>query len=125
MGPGSSGLALRPRLHLLWSGDPARVSGQALWRPEDTHLHFRAVAHPLRFHQTIGKTRPHSLSQATRAHRTPEVRRERLCLPQADIFSGALFIQVSLGWDLYLSTGILLLITAAYTVTGERSRLRQ
>ncbi|CAF93454.1 unnamed protein product, partial [Tetraodon nigroviridis] len=36
----------------------------------------------------------------------------------ADIFSGALFIQVSLGWDLYLSTGILLLITAAYTVTG-------
>uniref|UniRef100_H2TSN3 Solute carrier family 5 member 9 n=1 Tax=Takifugu rubripes TaxID=31033 RepID=H2TSN3_TAKRU len=36
----------------------------------------------------------------------------------ADIFSGALFIQVSLGWDLYLSTAILLLITAAYTVTG-------
>ncbi|XP_041647264.1 sodium/glucose cotransporter 4 isoform X2 [Cheilinus undulatus] len=35
-----------------------------------------------------------------------------------DIFSGALFIQVSLGWDLYLSTGILLLITAAYTVAG-------
>uniref|UniRef100_A0A3Q4B2X0 Solute carrier family 5 member 9 n=1 Tax=Mola mola TaxID=94237 RepID=A0A3Q4B2X0_MOLML len=36
----------------------------------------------------------------------------------ADIFSGALFIQASFGWDLYLSTGILLLITAAYTVTG-------
>ncbi|XP_075901593.1 sodium/glucose cotransporter 4 [Nelusetta ayraudi] len=36
----------------------------------------------------------------------------------ADIFSGALFIQVSLGWDLYLSTGILLIVTAAYTVTG-------
>ncbi|XP_034036090.1 sodium/glucose cotransporter 4 [Thalassophryne amazonica] len=35
-----------------------------------------------------------------------------------DIYSGALFIQVSLGWDLYLSTGILLVITAAYTVTG-------
>nr|XP_020476511.1 sodium/glucose cotransporter 4-like isoform X2 [Monopterus albus] len=35
-----------------------------------------------------------------------------------DIFSGALFIQVSLGWDLYLSTGILLLVTAAYTVAG-------
>uniref|UniRef100_A0A3Q1HK65 Solute carrier family 5 member 9 n=2 Tax=Anabas testudineus TaxID=64144 RepID=A0A3Q1HK65_ANATE len=35
-----------------------------------------------------------------------------------DIFSGALFIQVSLGWDLYLSTGILLLFTAAYTVAG-------
>ncbi|XP_023272288.1 sodium/glucose cotransporter 4 [Seriola lalandi dorsalis] len=35
-----------------------------------------------------------------------------------DIFSGALFIQVSLGWDLYLSTGILLVVTAAYTVAG-------
>ncbi|KAM4628837.1 sodium/glucose cotransporter 4 [Polymixia lowei] len=35
-----------------------------------------------------------------------------------DIFSGVLFIQLSLGWDLYLSTGILLLVTAAYTVAG-------
>ncbi|XP_047230754.1 sodium/glucose cotransporter 4 isoform X2 [Girardinichthys multiradiatus] len=35
-----------------------------------------------------------------------------------DMFSGALFIQVSLGWNLYLSTGILLLVTAAYTVAG-------
>ncbi|XP_039979195.1 LOW QUALITY PROTEIN: sodium/glucose cotransporter 4-like [Xiphias gladius] len=35
-----------------------------------------------------------------------------------DIFSGALFIQVSLGWDLYLSTSTLLLVTAAYTVAG-------
>nr|XP_019936279.1 PREDICTED: sodium/glucose cotransporter 4 [Paralichthys olivaceus] len=35
-----------------------------------------------------------------------------------DIFSGALFIQVSLGWDLYLSTVILLLVTAAYTIAG-------
>ncbi|XP_070765715.1 sodium/glucose cotransporter 4 [Enoplosus armatus] len=35
-----------------------------------------------------------------------------------DIFSGALFIQVSMGWDLYLSTCILLLVTAAYTVGG-------
>ncbi|XP_038130545.1 sodium/glucose cotransporter 4 [Cyprinodon tularosa] len=35
-----------------------------------------------------------------------------------DIFSGALFIQVSLGWNLYLSTGILLVVTAAYTVAG-------
>ncbi|KAM9364915.1 LOW QUALITY PROTEIN: sodium/glucose cotransporter 4-like [Pholidichthys leucotaenia] len=35
-----------------------------------------------------------------------------------DIFSGALFIQVSLGWNLYLSTAILLLVTAVYTVAG-------
>lgn len=38
---------------------------------------------------------------------------------QTDIFSGALFIQVSLGWDLYLSTGVLLVVTAAYTVAGK------
>ncbi|KAM6938218.1 sodium/glucose cotransporter 4 isoform 1-T1 [Lycodopsis pacificus] len=35
-----------------------------------------------------------------------------------DIFSGAMFIQVSLGWDLYLSTAVLLLVTAIYTVAG-------
>ncbi|XP_064415520.1 sodium/glucose cotransporter 4 isoform X2 [Latimeria chalumnae] len=35
-----------------------------------------------------------------------------------DIFSGALFIQVSLGWDLYLSTIILLVVTAVYTIAG-------
>nr|XP_008114551.1 PREDICTED: sodium/glucose cotransporter 4 isoform X1 [Anolis carolinensis] len=35
-----------------------------------------------------------------------------------DIFSGALFIQVSLGWDLYLSTVILLAVTAVYTIAG-------
>ncbi|CAL9696587.1 unnamed protein product [Knipowitschia caucasica] len=35
-----------------------------------------------------------------------------------DIFSGALFIQVSLGWDLYLSTAVLLVVTAAYTIAG-------
>lgn len=46
-------------------------------------------------------------------------------MSQTDIFSGALFIQVSLGWDLYLSTGVLLLITAAYTVAGWTSSLRR
>ncbi|KAM4722925.1 sodium/glucose cotransporter 4 [Rhinophrynus dorsalis] len=35
-----------------------------------------------------------------------------------DIYSGALFIQVSLGWDIYLSTVILLVVTAIYTVAG-------
>ncbi|KAG9350876.1 hypothetical protein JZ751_024765 [Albula glossodonta] len=35
-----------------------------------------------------------------------------------DIFSGALFIQVSLGWDLYLSTVVLLLVTAVFTIAG-------
>ncbi|XP_048396003.2 sodium/glucose cotransporter 4 isoform X1 [Stegostoma tigrinum] len=35
-----------------------------------------------------------------------------------DIFSGALFIQVALGWNLYLSTVVLLAVTAFYTVAG-------
>ncbi|PIO37519.1 hypothetical protein AB205_0093060, partial [Aquarana catesbeiana] len=35
-----------------------------------------------------------------------------------DLFSGALFIQVSLGWNIYLSTVLLLVVTAIYTVAG-------
>ncbi|GCC16640.1 sodium/glucose cotransporter 4 [Chiloscyllium punctatum] len=35
-----------------------------------------------------------------------------------DIFSGALFIQVALGWNLYLSTVILLTVTGFYTIAG-------
>ncbi|KAM8929902.1 sodium/glucose cotransporter 4 isoform 2-T2 [Pelodytes ibericus] len=35
-----------------------------------------------------------------------------------DIYSGALFIQVSLGWNIYLSTVLLLVVTAIYTIAG-------
>nr|XP_033772915.1 sodium/glucose cotransporter 4 isoform X2 [Geotrypetes seraphini] len=35
-----------------------------------------------------------------------------------DIYSGALFIQISLGWDIYLATVILLLVTGIYTIAG-------
>ncbi|KAK1339991.1 hypothetical protein QTO34_018555 [Cnephaeus nilssonii] len=35
-----------------------------------------------------------------------------------DIFSGALFIQMALGWNLYLSTVVLLVVTAVYTIAG-------
>ncbi|XP_061662938.1 LOW QUALITY PROTEIN: sodium/glucose cotransporter 4-like [Syngnathoides biaculeatus] len=35
-----------------------------------------------------------------------------------DLFSGALFIKVSFGWNLYVSTAILLLVTCVYTVAG-------
>lgn len=38
---------------------------------------------------------------------------------QTDLFSGALFIQMALGWNLYLSTAILLVVTAVYTITGR------
>ncbi|XP_002731879.2 sodium/myo-inositol cotransporter-like, partial [Saccoglossus kowalevskii] len=35
-----------------------------------------------------------------------------------DLYTGALFIQQSLGWDLYLSIIVLILITAVLTITG-------
>ncbi|XP_054995640.1 sodium/glucose cotransporter 4-like [Sorex araneus] len=35
-----------------------------------------------------------------------------------DIFSGAVFIQMALGWNLYLSTVVLLVVTAVYTIAG-------
>lgn len=38
---------------------------------------------------------------------------------QVDIFAGALFIQVALGWNLYLSTVLLLAVTAVYTIVGK------
>lgn len=42
-----------------------------------------------------------------------------LCLsPQVDMFSGAVFIQQALGWNIYVAVITLLLITALYTVTG-------
>ncbi|NXQ44559.1 SC5A9 protein, partial [Catharus fuscescens] len=34
------------------------------------------------------------------------------------IFAGALFIRTSLGWNLYLSTAVLLAVTAVYTIVG-------
>lgn len=34
------------------------------------------------------------------------------------MYSGAIFIQEALGWDLYAAVGALLAVTALYTVTG-------
>lgn len=38
--------------------------------------------------------------------------------PQVDMFSGAVFIQQALGWNIYVAVISLLLITALYTITG-------
>ncbi|XP_049647374.1 sodium/glucose cotransporter 5 isoform X4 [Accipiter gentilis] len=35
-----------------------------------------------------------------------------------DLYSGALFVQVCLGWDLYLSTVLMLVVTGLYTIAG-------
>lgn len=38
---------------------------------------------------------------------------------QTDLYSGALFVQVCLGWNLYLSTVLMLVVTALYTIAGR------
>ncbi|NWV39094.1 SC5AA protein, partial [Grantiella picta] len=35
-----------------------------------------------------------------------------------DLYTGALFVQVCLGWDLYLSTVLMLVVTGLYTIAG-------
>ncbi|XP_033907546.3 sodium/mannose cotransporter SLC5A10 [Acipenser ruthenus] len=35
-----------------------------------------------------------------------------------DLYSGALFVQVCLGWNLYVSTVLMLVVTALYTIAG-------
>ena len=40
---------------------------------------------------------------------------------QVDMYAGALFIQLALNWDIYLSVVLLLSITALYTVAGDLS----
>lgn len=44
---------------------------------------------------------------------------------QTDLYSGALFIQVCLGWNLYLSTVLMLVVTALYTIAGEQATIQQ
>uniref|UniRef100_W5MF57 Sodium/mannose cotransporter SLC5A10 n=1 Tax=Lepisosteus oculatus TaxID=7918 RepID=W5MF57_LEPOC len=38
---------------------------------------------------------------------------------KTDLYSGALFVQVCLGWNLYLSTVLMLVVTALYTIAGS------
>lgn len=37
------------------------------------------------------------------------------------MYAGALFIQLSLGWNIYLAVVLLLAVTALYTVAGDIS----
>lgn len=38
--------------------------------------------------------------------------------PQIDLYAGALFVHICLGWNFYLSTILMLAITALYTIAG-------
>ncbi|XP_015706231.1 sodium/glucose cotransporter 2-like [Coturnix japonica] len=42
---------------------------------------------------------------------------------QVDLFSGAVFLQAALGWELYGAVGALLGVTALYTITGGMTAL--
>lgn len=37
---------------------------------------------------------------------------------QIDLYAGALFVQICLGWNFYISTILMLVITALYTIAG-------
>lgn len=37
---------------------------------------------------------------------------------QIDLYAGALFVHICLGWNFYLSTVLMLVITALYTIAG-------
>lgn len=39
-------------------------------------------------------------------------------VPQIDLYAGALFVHICLGWNFYLSTILMLIITALYTIAG-------
>lgn len=42
--------------------------------------------------------------------------------PQIDLYAGALFVHICLGWNFYLSTILMLVITALYTIAGTAPR---
>ncbi|XP_057211787.1 sodium/glucose cotransporter 4 isoform X6 [Triplophysa rosa] len=91
VGPHCLRLDLCACVYFCWSRHYARISEKEVRGSAHQNLHECAVSHSLYFHQDISET---------------------------DIFSGAVFIQVSLGWDLYLSTVVLLTVTTLYTIAG-------
>ncbi|XP_057211789.1 sodium/glucose cotransporter 4 isoform X8 [Triplophysa rosa] len=88
VGPHCLRLDLCACVYFCWSRHYARISEKEVRGSAHQNLHECAVSHSLYFHQDI------------------------------NIFSGAVFIQVSLGWDLYLSTVVLLTVTTLYTIAG-------
>uniref|UniRef100_A0AAY5EJW9 Sodium/mannose cotransporter SLC5A10 n=1 Tax=Electrophorus electricus TaxID=8005 RepID=A0AAY5EJW9_ELEEL len=89
-------------LALAWIFVPVYVSSEVSPNHKhmcSTHKHFRTKP-PMLTLKTISQ-----LFQRQRKHTT-------------DLYSGALFVQVCLGWNLYLSTVLMLVVTALYTIAG-------
>lgn len=60
-------------------------------------------------------SRPRPYSHLGPQHKTP--------FPsQIDLYAGALFVHICLGWNFYLSTLLMLAITALYTIAGTAPR---
>lgn len=103
--------------------DDARVPGPSLWRREDQNLPGRLVPAVVRLHKDISMTMPHrETQQYSIIHLS--LLTDVLCFHhQTDLYSGALFVQVCLGWNLYLSTVLMLVVTALYTIAGTQKTM--
>lgn len=103
---------------LLSDCDYARIPGPSLRRRADTDIPGRALAAAVRLHKDISTTAFCSIacSDSESSHHSLTA---VLCFRlQTDLYSGALFVQVCLGWNLYLSTVLMLVVTALYTIAG-------
>lgn len=97
-------------------GHHARVPNKEVWRTAHPHLPLRALPLLVCGYQDFSK----SPSRVGESQHGPRVLPE--CVvpsSQADMFSGAIFINQALGLNIYLAVIALLLITALYTVTGQ------
>lgn len=96
-------------------GHHARVPNKEVWRTAHSYLPLCALPLLVCGYQDFSK----SQSRVRSSQHRPGVWLERV-LPssQADMFSGAIFINQAIQMNIYLAVVALLLITALYTVTG-------
>lgn len=102
--------------------DNAGVPGPSFWWREDQNLSGCPVTAVVRLHKDISTTHI-ILHLATLDAMWLILLTDVLCFHhQTDLYSGALFVQVCLGWNLYLSTVLMLVVTALYTIAGTKTK---
>lgn len=97
----------------------APVLEEEVWRNQDQSLPLGYLSVPLHFHQDLCESA--GLHGPSALHIFPASFLHFVLSVQVDMFSGAVFIQQALGWNIYVAVIALLLITALYTVTGVSS----
>lgn len=101
--------------------DNAGVLGPSFRRREDQNLPGCPLAAVVRLHKDISMT-PFCNILCSETESLLALLTGVLCFcHQTDLYSGALFIQVCLGWNLYLSTVLMLVVTALYTIAGTQT----